>query len=246
MKQRYKAVVSYDGTDFAGWQVQPRKRSVQAEIERALQQILQEQIRLHASGRTDTGVHARAQVIHFDVSRPLELVEVRRSLNAVLDSAVRVTSLHKARPRFHARIDALSKQYRYFIWNDDIAPPTLRLYRTHVRQKLDLDSMQQAAALLVGRHDFASFSANPRREMESTVRDLSTLKLSKRGHELVIQAEANGFLYKMVRSLAGCLIHVGLGKLDPAEIPELLAAKKRTRRIPTAPAKGLFLWSVQY
>ncbi len=148
--------------------------------------------------------------------------------------------------RFHARRSAAAKEYRYFIWNADILPPVLRHYRTHVRQPLDVEAMQAAAVLLEGRHDFAAFSANPNRPVESTVRELYRLQVRRRGAEIVIIARADGFLYKMVRSLAGFLIQVGAGAVPAREADAILRSRERTARVPTAPPQGLFLWRVFY
>jgi tRNA pseudouridine38-40 synthase len=167
-------------------------------------------------------------------------------LNAVLPSDIRVLGVKRVTDDFHARISAVGKEYRYFIWNADIVPPFLRQYRTHVRKPLDIAAMNRAAKYLVGRRDFASFTANPKRVVESTVRHLSKLDVKRSGHEIVIIARSDGFLYKMVRSLAGHLIQVGEGTVAPSHARGILSARTRTNRVPTAPPQGLFLWSVTY
>lgn len=243
---RFRAVVAYDGTAFGGFQVQPGERTVQDELEKAVHTITREPARIHPSGRTDTGVHAVGQVIHFDIPPKLEPRRLLFALNAVLPDDVKVQRLVRARPDFHARFSATGKEYRYFIWNGAAVPPHLRLYRMHESRPLDLAAMRAAAASLRGRHDFASFSANPRRDVHGTERDLSRLDVNRRAGEVVIRAAADGFLYKMVRSLAGFLWQVGLGAESPAAVPALLAAAARNQRVPTAPARGLFLWKVHY
>ena len=167
-------------------------------------------------------------------------------MNAILPPEIRVLALTRAKADFHARRSAVSKEYRYFIWNGETVPPFVRLYRTQVRKPLDVAAMRGAAQALTGRHDFAAFSANPSREVESTVRHVTALKVSRRGAEIVIAARGEGFLYKMVRSLAGFLIRVGEGAVPPAEAQRILATCTRTAHVPTAPACGLFLWKVWY
>jgi tRNA pseudouridine38-40 synthase len=246
MKQRYKMVIAYDGTRFAGWQTQPDRPTIQGELERAVKELTGHKERIHSSGRTDAGVHARDQVAHFDLPEPIVIKKFLRGLNALLPEDIRVMSLRKAAPDFHARYDAKGKEYRYFIWNGRIMPPFVRQHRAHVRPPLNVQAMNRAAKLLVGKNDFAAFSANPNREIDGTVRHLRGLRVRKNGHELVIIARGDGFLYKMVRSLAGFLIRVGTGELEPDIAKVILHSKTRTARVPTAQPQGLFLWKVRY
>ncbi|MCE9615611.1 MAG: tRNA pseudouridine(38-40) synthase TruA [Lentisphaerae bacterium] len=244
--QRYKMRIAYDGTSYAGWQLQPNALTVQEVVEKALATVCGERPRLHGSGRTDQGVHARAQVSHFDLGRAVPTRRTMVSLNAVLPPDIRVLGLTRAAADFHARRSARGKEYRYFIWNDEVLPPFIRCYRAHIRKPLDVSLMREAARQLVGRHDFAAFSANPNREVETTVRQVTELRVTRRGSEITIAARGEGFLYKMVRSLAGFLIRVGEGAVPPAHARDILASRERTARVPTAPASGLFLWKVWY
>lgn len=243
----YRLTLAYDGADFAGWQAQAGEETVQQRVEEALAVLFRTPVRVHASGRTDRGVHARAQEAHFAVetafSRPRKL---RRALNALLPDTVRIQRAVPVQESFHARFSAVSKEYRYFIWNGEVMPPFLRHYRLHVRKKMDIDAMRAACVILQGRHDFAAFTANPSREVSSTVRSLTALTVQKKGCEVYIRAVSDGFLYKMVRSLAGGLVRVGLGELSPDDIHRILESKERTARIPTALPQGLFLWKVFY
>jgi tRNA pseudouridine38-40 synthase len=243
---RYRALVSYDGTAYAGYQIQPDRPTIQAELEKALGQVTRQAVRVFASGRTDQGVHARGQVIHFDLAAPLDVERLRRGGNAVLPPDIRLERVARASAAFDARFSATGKTYRYLIWNAAELTPDVRLYRTHVHRPLDVPRMRAAARRLVGRHDFASFSANPQREVDGTVRSLYALTVQKRGPEVIITARGEGFLYKMVRSLAGFLIRVGQGDLPPESADRILAAKGRTAEVPTAAPQGLFLWSVAY
>ncbi len=243
---RYRMTIAYDGTGFSGWQVQPGKTTVQGELEQALQQLADSMVHVHSCGRTDSGVHARGQVAHFDLPRPWEPRRLLRALNARLPDSIRVMELRRTRPDFHARYDARGKEYRYSIWNAPVACPLHRRQTVHIWKPLDVSAMRQAAALLVGRHDFASFSANPGREIDGTVRTLWRLAVRKQGPLITIAALGDGFLYKMVRSLAGHLIRVGAGAVPAEETRTLLAARQRTARVETALPHGLCLWKIHY
>ncbi|MGB4047583.1 MAG: tRNA pseudouridine(38-40) synthase TruA [Kiritimatiellia bacterium] len=244
--RRYRMTIAYDGTDFYGWQTQPAKPTVQGALEGALRQLTGEAVRVHSSGRTDTGVHARGQTAHFDLRKPWEAGALQKGLNAVLPEAVRVSALRRAADTFHARYDATGKEYRYSIWNARVGCPLERRQAVHIRAPLDVAAMREAAGMLVGTHDFAACAANPHREMDGTVRTLWRLEVGKRGARVTIRAVGDGFLYKMVRSLAGHLLRVGSGAVPAAETRELLASRRRTARVETAAAHGLCLHRVFY
>lgn len=243
---RFKLTIAYDGTAYAGWQVQPNALTVQEVVEKALERLTGLRPKIHGSGRTDQGVHARGQVAHVDLAVPFKPAGLLKGLNALLPEDIRVLRASRAAPDFHARRHATGKEYRYFIWTGKTVPPFIRLYRAQVTGPLDLEAMNAAARVFVGKWDFAAFSANPNREIETHVREITELKAVRRGQEIVIIAKGEGFLYKMVRSLAGFLIRVGKGELQPGVAHEILASRTRTARVPTAPAKGLFLWKVTY
>lgn len=244
--QRYLAFVAYDGTNYKGWQVQPGHASIQGEIETAIRRITRHAARIHSSGRTDTGVHAREQPAHFDLPLRVDPVRLHRSLNAVLPDDIRILRLKPVSADLHARFSCTGKEYRYFIWNGPVLPPFVARYRAWERAPLDVPAMCEAARRLVGRKDFAPFAANPKREIDGTVRDLRVLDVRRRGAEIVIRACADGFLYRMVRSLAGFLIRVGRGDLAPDAADAILAHGSRTARVPTAAPQGLFLWKATY
>ncbi len=243
---RYRVDVAYDGTAYAGWQVQPQHDTIQARLEAAVAQIAGEKVKIHGSGRTDQGVHARGQVAHFDLHRRIAPAVLQKGMNAVLPDDIRLLRARRARPDFHARRSAVMKEYRYFIWNADVREPSHRLYTTFVRRPLDVTAMRAAAGLLVGQHDFAAFTANPNREVESTIRHVRYLTVSKAGPLITVRAASEGFLYKMVRSLCGLLIRVGEGAESVGEVRAILKSQVRTARVPTAPPEGLFLWRVWY
>ena len=244
---RWLATIQYDGTRYAGWQLQPDHLTVQQVMEEAVARVTSETPRVHASGRTDAGVHAKGQRAHFDLHKAsADRSRLTRSLNAVLPDDVRVADLQPVTDDFHARFDAVAKEYRYFVWNDRWTPPELRLYRHRVNSKLDVEAMTAAAAVFLGKHDFASFTANPNREVETTARTITQFDIFARRPDIEFRVRGNGFLYRMVRSLIGCLLDVGLGKLSTDDVNRLLQAAERTRKVKTAPAKGLFLWEVWY
>jgi tRNA pseudouridine38-40 synthase len=246
MTTRFRARVSYDGTSYAGWQIQPAHATVQGEMEKAIRFLTGGHVRVYCSGRTDQGVHGRGQVVHFDLAGEWTASKLLRGLNAKLPEDIRVEALRRAPADFDARFSATGKEYRYFIWDGPVMPACFRLYKVHVRRRLDVSAMNAAAAHLAGRHDFASFSANPNREVDGTVRTLRSLRVKRTADGVAIVARGDGFLYKMVRSLAGFLIRVGLGDLAPEDAPAILKARKRTATVPTAPPQGLFLWKVSY
>ena len=223
---RYRVLVAYDGTDFFGWQRQVDRRSVQEELETALLPLVpagDPPPVVNGSGRTDAGVHARGQVAHFDLARELPLPSLRRALNDRLPQDVRVLRAEVAAPDFDARRSAHGKEYRY------------------------RDAMRRAAARFVGEHDFAAFTANPQRPVESTVRHVYAIEIAADDPpEVEIRVSGNGFLYKMVRSIAGFLLAVGTGKERPEAVREVLDSRLRTARVESAPPQGLFLWRVWY
>lgn len=247
MPTRYKITVSYDGTNYSGWQVQPHNRTVQGELERIISGMAdRKHVRVESSGRTDAGVHARAQVAHFDLPKAVDAKYFMRGLNAQLDRDIRVTSFVKVPDEFHARFSAVGKEYRFFIYNGLIVPPTKRLYRLQEGRPLDVERMRAAAALLVGAHDFAAFSANPKRELNGTVRTIHSFHVRKHGADIALEVQGSGFLYKMVRSLAGILVDIGMGRREPEIIHDIFAHGKRTAVVQTAQPHGLFLWKVFY
>ena len=243
---RFRFTVAYDGTAYAGWQIQPRQVAIQQVLQEAFTDLTGESIKVHGSGRTDAGVHAAGQVIHVDTCFTLPSVAFVRALNVRLPRDIRILSCAQVDDAFHARKSAISKEYRYFIYQADIMLPHLRLYRAHVHKKLDADAMRQALAMLEGTHDFAAFSANPDREVESTVRTIFAAALLEEGQEIMISLRGDGFLYKMVRSIAGWLIRVGRGDAHFADTQNVLESRVRTAKGPTAAPEGLFLWEVHY
>jgi len=242
----YKLTIAYDGTVYAGWQRQQNGISVQQLLEEALARLAGGPVRVHGSGRTDAGVHARAQVASCTLTTRHPQLTIQRALNANLPDDIRVTAIKRVAAGFHARFSALGKEYRYQIDTGAVADIFLRQYAWHHPRPLDWAAMRRAAKLIIGRHDFTALSANPMRVIDTPVRTVTKLTITRHGHLLTIAVAANGFLYKMVRSIAGALVKVGEGRLTVAQLRALVAGKQRTALVETAPAKGLFLWHVWY
>lgn len=243
--KRLRCVLAYDGTDFSGFQVQPDQVTIQGEIEAALNRVTGEDIQVFGSGRTDAGVHARGQVIHFDTSSNIPMEKWRFVLNNQLPDSIVIRTVEEVDASFHARFDVQVKEYRYCIDNNPVADVFRHRYADHVRFPLDVDAMQQAAHYLVGEHDFTSF-CSAKTFVEDKVRTVYGLTVEKIGDEVWVTCRGNGFLYNMVRIIVGTLVEVGQGKRNPAELKEILAACDREKAGKTAPAKGLTMWEVLY
>ncbi len=235
----------YDGTDFHGWQRQPGLRTVQQALEDALLQLTGVSPTTTASGRTDAGVHALGQVVHFLTASRHPCQTFVRGLNALLPRDVRVLGAREMPQAFHATLDARSKRYRYVIDNGAVACPFQLRYSWHVRPPLDAAVMNAAGRCLLGRHDFHSFETNwPNRT--SSVRTILDLTVERTAATVAIEVEADGFLYNMVRTIAGTLVLVGAGKRPVSWVSEVLAAENRIAAGPTAPPQGLFLVRALY
>ena len=246
---KFKLTIAYDGTSYAGWQVQKTGVGVQQRMEEALGKLFPGVKRIHSSSRTDTGVHALGMVAHVEIPRvefKMTAAKLALAINAHLPEDIRVMSAARCRAGFHARFDATGKQYRYLVWNQPTMNPLLRRQAWHVPQKLDLAAMRAAAELFLGKHDFKSFAATRNYEMDSTVRTLTRCDLKRNGPLLTFIIEGDGFLYKMCRGLVGTLVQVGQGKIATSEIKNILPRRDRRGAGMTAPAKGLVLWKVFY
>jgi tRNA pseudouridine38-40 synthase len=242
---RWKCLCAYDGSPFTGWQSQAGGKSVQDVIEARLKSLFGIPVRIHGSGRTDAGVHAMGQVFHFDAAWRHSPQKLLSALRAELHPAIQVRSLAAVSPTFHSRFSATGKRYTYRIHIGD-ADPFTRPYAWVLFKELDLAAMQTAAVLLKGRHDFRPFSAENGKANANTVRTLRRLDLSKRGRSLTITAEADGFLYKMVRSLVGTLVSVGEGRMSVGQVRSILKSGGRVPAVQTAPPQGLVLKQVFY
>ncbi len=236
---------AYDGGDFSGWQSQVGGNAIQDAIERRLGEIFAAPVRIHGSGRTDAGVHALGQVFHFDASWRHAPDQLLAALRGGLPATIQIRSVRPVASTFHARFQATGKWYEYRIVLGD-ADPFTRPFAWSVFRPLDAGAMQAAAGLLQGTHDFRAFTALNGTSRADTVRDLRRLTVHRRGRMIRIVAEADGFLYKMVRSLVGALVAVGEGRLSAADVARILRSRQRTADVQTAPAHGLFLVKVFY
>src|SRR5262249_9866399 len=240
-----KLTLSYDGTDFNGWQTQPGYRTVQQTLEDAIIALTQERCRVNASGRTDTGVHAVGQVVNFYTSTQHDPEVLVRALNAHLPPDVVVREAADVPESFDANRDAQRKLYRYVIHDGLVPDLFLRRYSCQSRHPLDAPAMRRAAEPLKGRHDFHSFETDWPNRM-SSVRTITHLAVNRFGNWIWLDVEADGFLYNMVRAIAGTLINVGRGHWPESEVERILKAEDRVQAGPTAPAQGLFLMRVTY
>src|SRR5690625_3967891 len=240
-------VLSYDGTNFAGSQIQPKRRTVQGEVEKALQRIHKGQhIRIQASGRTDSGVHAQGQTFQFNT--PYHILEKNweKALNSLRLKDIYVHDVVKVPETFHVRYDAVEKECRYYIWNTDEYDVFERNYSYFYPYSLDIDLMKKACLYFVGEHDFTTFSSAKATAKGSKVRKLSKVTCDKRGNKIEVILRSNDFLYHMARIIVGTLIDVGRKQRRPLYIPDLLETRDRRMVGDTVPPQGLYLWKVTY
>lgn len=242
---RWKCICAYNGGPFDGWQSQSSGNAVQDVVERQMRKVFKADIRTHSSGRTDSGVHALAQVFHFDAVWPHGPEKLRMALQTGLPRSIQIRSVRAAKPDFHARFQAKGKIYRYHIYLG-MADPFQADWCWSVPREVDWAAMQAAAKILRGKHDFWAFSGENDRTYATTVRDLRRLDLARKGRRVTVTLEADGFLYKMARSLTGALVNVGLCKLSLTELAALLKTRQRIPAVLTAPPQGLFLVKVFY
>ena len=243
--RRIRTIIQYDGTDYVGWQTQPNGIAVQEKIEQALFEVTGERSSLHGSGRTDSGVHARAQVAHFDTAARMAADKFAIALNTHLPADIRMLYSEEVDPEFHARFSAKEKQYRYFVQTGPHADVFTRRYALHAYMPLDTDIMNEAAAQVQGTHDFSAFMSTGR-EVESAVRAISLSRWEKQGKFLVYTVQGNGFLYNMVRILVGTMLGMGSGRIPSDSMEKALSSLSRKDAGPTAPPHGLVLWRVKY
>lgn len=258
-EQNWKLILSYDGADYFGWQVQPERPTIQGELSDAIERVTAERVLPQGSGRTDAGVHARAQVASFFLRAPIPPENLHRALNRTLPESIRVLRVEKAPPEFHARHSAKARTYEYRIFRGEVCPPWTVRFAWALNWPLNPNAMHEAAALVVGTHDFTSFAASDpdlaarRAELradeqvrQGPVRTIFESAWSREYDLLIYRVRGDGFLHHMVRNLIGTFIEVGRGTIAPTELTRILEARDRTQAGPTAPARGLFLDSVEY
>jgi tRNA pseudouridine38-40 synthase len=257
--QNWKLTLAYDGTDYCGWQVQPDRATIQGELAAALERVTGERVLPQGSGRTDAGVHALGQVASFALDAPIPPENLQRALNRTLPEAIRVLSAAPAPAGFHARHSVTAKTYEYRIYRGEICPPWTARFAWALHWPLDPVRMQAAAQSIVGTHDFTSFAATDpdlatRRspdeegegEREGNIRTVFASDWTEEDDRLVYRVRGNGFLHHMVRNLVGTFVDAGRGHTAPEGVASILAARSRSAAGATAPARGLFLLSVEY
>jgi len=240
----YKAIIAYDGTDFLGFQIQAQGRTVQGVLEHRLAQMAKTSIRVVGAGRTDAGVHATGQVISFKLPWKHSTAKLEKALNATLPNDLVITTLTTTYDHFHPRFDARSRQYRYTILNQPHRDVIKQRYVTHIARPLDVSRMQKASSLLLGTHDFASFGRPP--QGNNTIRTITQAEWLVDGSEIQFYVTANAFLYRMVRSIVGTLIQIGIGRMEVDDMKHVLQAKDRSKAGAPALTNGLCLINVNY
>lgn len=245
MKKRYMLSVAYDGTNYSGFQVQPGIPTIEGELNRCLSELLGTSLQVIGASRTDAGVHALCNVAVFDADTNIPAEKLSYALNRYLPEDIRIQASLEVAPDFHPRHTDSRKTYEYRIVSREFPLPTQRLYACFTYHKLDVESMRAAAAYLVGQHDFKSFCAAAA-VVESTVRTIYDISVEEQNGAIIIRVCGNGFLYNMVRIIAGTLMEIGRGKWEPDRMQDILAAKDRKAAGPTAPACGLTLVKYEF
>ncbi len=240
-----KLTIEYDGKDFNGWQKQPNKLNIQGEIERAIKEITGEDVELFASGRTDAGVHAIAQIANFKTNSNFQIEKYPIALNSKLKKSIRIQNAELVDERFHSRYNCKKKTYKYIINNSKYGSAIYRNLEYFLPNKLDIEAMQKAAKYFEGEHDFKAFKASGTSSKSST-RTIYNAEVKKDGDRIIIELTGNGFLYNMVRIIAGTLIEVGQGKINPEKIPKIIESKDRREAGRTLPPYALYLVKVNY
>lgn len=244
-EKNYKFIIEYDGSRYFGWQHQPDKNTVQGKLESVLSVMCGREVEVIGAGRTDAGVHARAMTANAFLETESSCEEIRNYMNRYLPDDIAVKEVKEASPRFHARYNAIGKTYRYTCYDGDVKPVFDRKYYMPLEEKPDLERMRRGAELLKGQHDFKNFCANPRMK-KSTVRYVDRIEIQRQGDYLYFEIHGTGFLQNMVRIMVGTLLEVGMGRMMPEQVQEVLDNPERQKAGPTAPAQGLCLMSVDY
>ena len=240
-----KLIIEYDGKSFNGWQKQPTKLNIQGEIEKAIEEITGEKVDLTASGRTDAGGHSLGQTANFKTESQIQIEKFAKAINSKLKKSIVIKSAEEVDERFHSRYSVKSKTYRYIINNSDNGTAIYRGLEYHIPMKLDVKKMQEAMKFFEGEHDFKGFKASGT-SSKSSVRTIYKGEVKQEGERIIIEVTGNGFLYNMVRIIAGTLVDVGLEKIKPEGIPEIIESKDRTKAGKTLPPHGLYLLKVEY
>ena len=243
---RWKCICAYNGTDYYGWQSQVGGNTIQDIIEAKLKTVFKRELRIHGAGRTDSGVHAHGQVFHFDADWKHEVDKLKLAINSGLPEDIQVLRVNKAKDDFHARFSAKKKRYIYYCYQGRAGLRDMHFCWSLCRT-LNVEELQKAAKIFLGKHDFTSFAASRRDESrENPMKVIYRMDIIRKGNKIKLVTEGSGYLYRMVRSIVGVLVEVGIGNMHPVEVKNILSQRKRSRLVPTAPARGLFLDKVFY
>ncbi len=240
-----KLIIEYDGKKFGGWQKQPTKLNIQGEIEQAIKEITGEDVELIASGRTDSGVHSLGQVANFKTNSNIEIEKVAIAINSKLKKSIVIKKAEEVSEDFHARYSCKGKKYRYIINNSQQGTAIYRDLECHIPQKLDVEKMRKAIKYFEGEHDFKGFKASGT-SSKNTIRTIYKAEIKQEGERIIIELTGSGFMYNMVRIIAGTIVDVGLRRINPEEIPRIINLKDRNKAGKTLPAHGLYLVEVYY
>ena len=241
-----KLILEYDGKEYNGWQKQPNKLNIQGTIEQAIKKVTGEDVDLMASGRTDSGVHALGQVANFKTNSNIPIDKIAIALNSNLKKSIRILEAEEVDDRFHSRLTCKRKTYRYIINNSEVQSAIYRNLETHIPIKLNVEKMQEGAKYFEGEHDFKAFKASGT-SSKSSVRTIYKAEVkSKPNNRIYIELTGNGFLYNMVRIIAGTLVEVGMEKIEPKDIKSIIDSKDRSQAGKTLPPQGLYLVKVEY
>lgn len=240
-----KLTIEYDGKGFNGWQKQPDKLNIQGEIEKAISNITKEKIELIGSGRTDAGVHSLGQVANFKTNSNIPIEKMAIAINSQLKNSIVIKKAEEVDERFHSRYNAKHKKYRYIINNSEYGTALYRNLEYHFPIKLNVEKMQEAAKYFEGEHDFKAFKSSGT-SAKNSVRTIYKAEVKCEGEKIIIELTGNGFLYNMVRIISGTLLDVGLGKIKPEQITDIINSQDRQKAGKTLPAHGLYLVSVEY
>ena len=244
--RKIKLTIEYDGSNYHGWQIQKNANTVQEIVERAISKLLGKKIGVVGCSRTDVGVHAYGQIVHFLTNSVIPGDKFSYAINNLLPEDIVIRNSAEVGQDFHARYSSKGKKYRYLIYNEAHSSAIMRNRACHIRPELNFDEMKKAAIHFSGKHDFSAFQATGG-QVRSTIREIYNIDVSRREDNIIsIEVSGNGFLYNMVRIIAGTLIYVGMGKVNEAEIPQIIESLDRTKAGKTAPAQGLYLMEIYY
>jgi tRNA pseudouridine38-40 synthase len=238
-----KIILSYDGTNYLGWQKTKTGPSIEEELEKACFILLKQKFLFQAASRTDKNVHAKKQILNFFIDKEIDLNLLKYKLNCLLPKDIRILQLKEVDKNFHPTLDCIKKHYRYYICQDPFQYPHKRFYSWHIPHPLNIDKMKKASKILIGKHNFLAFS---NRKEKNPIREIYEISIEKKDNQIIIDIIGNSFLYKMIRNIVGCLVFIGKEKIIPCHIKKILKSQNRKKIFVTASSHGLFLYDIFY